>query len=216
MVYGMVRWAKMAFPATFGSDRSYNRDMNHEDHVRLLREGVPTDQRGAVWADFGAGDGAFTLALAELLGEGGKLPGGAEIHAVDRDGGRLRRLREKMGARFPALVNTGRLHLHRADYTHPLALPPLDGLVMANALHFQHYKAPIVRRLRRYLCPGGRFLIVEYNTDHGNRWVPYPISYGRWTALAAEAGLRDVRRIATQPSRFLGEFYAALALEGEK
>src|SRR5690554_4106120 len=40
--------------------------MNHQDHVNLLRPGVPAT--GGVWADFGAGTGAFTLALAELLG----------------------------------------------------------------------------------------------------------------------------------------------------
>ncbi|MDX1664788.1 MAG: class I SAM-dependent methyltransferase [Candidatus Promineifilaceae bacterium] len=183
--------------------------MNHDDHVRLLHGGVPPDSAGGVWADFGAGDGAFTLALAEILGAE------AEIHAVDREAGRLRRLQEKMHARFPALVDGGKLHLHGVDYTRPLDLPPLDGLVMANALHFQRDKAPVVRRLARYLQPGGRFVIVEYNTDRGNRWVPYPLSYERWERLAESAGLQRVRRIARQPSRFLGEFYAALAFREE-
>ena len=40
--------------------------MIHSDHVRLLRDGVP--QAGGVWADIGSGGGAFTLALADLLG----------------------------------------------------------------------------------------------------------------------------------------------------
>ena len=40
--------------------------MNHEDHVRLLRKGIV--EPGGVWADFGSGAGAFTLALADLLG----------------------------------------------------------------------------------------------------------------------------------------------------
>ena len=38
--------------------------MDHNDHVNLLR---PADlNRGGLWADFGAGSGAFTLALREL------------------------------------------------------------------------------------------------------------------------------------------------------
>ena len=40
--------------------------MEHQDHVNLLK---PADlARGGVWADFGAGSGAFTLALSELVG----------------------------------------------------------------------------------------------------------------------------------------------------
>ena len=40
--------------------------MTHEDHVSLLRGGVPGP--GGVWADLGSGAGAFTLALADLIG----------------------------------------------------------------------------------------------------------------------------------------------------
>jgi len=40
--------------------------MKHTEHVNLLRRGIPAP--GGVWADFGSGTGAFTLALAELTG----------------------------------------------------------------------------------------------------------------------------------------------------
>jgi hypothetical protein len=36
-----------------------------------LRDGVP--EPGGVWADLGSGEGAFTLALADLLGPGGRI-----------------------------------------------------------------------------------------------------------------------------------------------
>ena len=65
--------------------------MNHTDHVRLIRPGV--EGVGPRWLELGAGEGAFTLALAELLGPGG------EIVAVDRDGTALAPLREAMGRR---------------------------------------------------------------------------------------------------------------------
>ncbi len=45
--------------------------MNHDDHVALLRGGIA--QPGGVWADFGSGTGAFTLALAELIGPTGVI-----------------------------------------------------------------------------------------------------------------------------------------------
>lgn len=39
--------------------------MDHTDHTNLLRGGI--DGSSGTWADLGAGAGAFTLALAELL-----------------------------------------------------------------------------------------------------------------------------------------------------
>ena len=51
--------------------------MNHADLVALLARGV--QEKGGRWADLGAGEGAFTLALADLLGPG------AHITAIDKD-----------------------------------------------------------------------------------------------------------------------------------
>jgi hypothetical protein len=53
---------------------------------------------------------------------------------------------------------------------------------------------------------------VEYDADHGNQWVPFPLSFGSWATTAGEAGFRDTRRLATVPSRFLGSIYSALSI----
>lgn len=174
--------------------------MDHRDHVRLLRDGIGSGQ--GVWADIGAGWGAFTLALADLLDVD------ARIIAVDRDAGALEALRRAMQARFPQRA----LEVMRADFTQPMALPSLDGIVMANALHFVRDKLPVLVRLRAYLRPGGRLIVVEYDTDRGNRWVPYPLTYPAWAALAERAGFAETHLLARAPSSFLGGFYAALAL----
>jgi ubiquinone/menaquinone biosynthesis C-methylase UbiE len=171
--------------------------MDHADHVYLIQNAIPTP--GGVWADLGSGQGAFTLALADLLGPG------SEIYSVDRDAGALRSQRRAMEARFPAVS----VHYLVADFTAPLDLPPLDGLVMANSLHFVRDKAPTVRRLGALLRPGGRWVLVEYNADRGNPWVPYPLSFDTWRGLAERCGLADTRLLATVPSRFLREIYAA-------
>jgi hypothetical protein len=55
-------------------------------------------------------------------------------------------------------------------------------------------------------------VLVEYDTDVGNQWVPYPVSFDAWRTLAAEAGLRDIRRSSAVPSRFLGSIYSAIAV----
>src|SRR5512143_2942748 len=97
--------------------------MDHGDHVALLRGAV---EPGGTWADIGAGSGAFTLALADLLGPGGR------IVAVDRDAGALRDTEAAVALSFPRV----RIEAVVADFRRPLALPALDGLVAANSLHF--------------------------------------------------------------------------------
>ncbi len=173
--------------------------MIHADHVALLRDGIPAP--GGVWADLGSGTGAFTLALADLIGPGGV------IYSVEKDSGALREQIHRMRERFPGVS----AHYITADFTRPLPLPPLDGIVMANSLHYiaPRHKPEVLRRLRGYLRPGGRMLMVEYNVDVGNIWVPHPFSYSTWAQLAREAGYSQTRLLATAPSRFLTEFYSA-------
>ena len=173
--------------------------MDHTDHTNLLRRGI--NGSGGVWADLGAGGGAFTLALAELLGRNG------EIHAVDRDASALRVNARSMRSRFPLT----RITYQTADFRLPLALPLLDGIVMANALHFQPDQEAVLRSLREYLRPGGRLLIVEYNIEHGNFAVPHPVPYPRWERLARGAGFEHTELLARRPSRFLREIYSAVS-----
>lgn len=157
-----------------------------------------------MWADLGAGSGAFTLALADLIGPGG------EIYAVDKDVRALREAEHALRLRFP----DNNVHYVTADFTRPLDLPPLDGMVMANSLHFQRQKEPLLQAVRGYLKPGGRLILVEYNADHGNPWVPYPLSYPTWQALAERSGFIDTRLLATHPSRFLREIYSSVSVKG--
>lgn len=175
--------------------------MDHADHVALLRSAV---EPGGTWADIGAGTGAFTLALADLLGPGGR------IVAVDRDAGALAGNMNAVAARFPAVE----LELAVADFTDRLDLPPLNGLVAANSLHFvsRDRQIEVIRGLASLLRPGGRFVVVEYDADRGNPWVPHPFSEASWGRLAAAAGLLEARSIGRVPSRFLGAIYSALAI----
>jgi trans-aconitate methyltransferase len=186
--------------------------MDHADHVSLLeglpgvREALGAPIRGAAgkWADLGAGGGAFTLALADLLSPE------AEIYAVDRDAGALTQLTAAMRNSLPAV----QLHTLRADFTQAMPLPTLDGIVMANALHFlpDRQKRTLLIRLRGCLRPGGQLILVEYGTDQGNRWVPHPLSYSVWANMAADAGYTKTTRLNLRPSRFLGSIYAAVSL----
>jgi SAM-dependent methyltransferase len=177
--------------------------MDHADHVALLRPAVAP---GGTWADIGAGEGAFTLALADLLGPGGR------IVAVDRDRRALERNAGTVRDRFPAVA----IETLVADFQGPLTLPRLDGLVAANSLHFvgRNEQVTVIAALAAHLIPGGRFVVVEYDADRGNPWVPHPFSYASWERLAASAGLIDTRRIGRVPSRFLDGIYSAESRTG--
>jgi ubiquinone/menaquinone biosynthesis C-methylase UbiE len=176
--------------------------MEHHDHVNLLR---PADvEPGGTWADLGAGSGAFTLALRELAGPE------ANLYAVDKDARSLEALERNFQARFGSSSN---LSLMAQDFSKPLSLPALDGVLMANSLHFFRQKAPILQHVRRYLKPGGILLLVEYDVDAGNMWVPYPISFESWRKLAPQAGFSQPRLLGQAPSRFLKGFYSAAAYQ---
>jgi ubiquinone/menaquinone biosynthesis C-methylase UbiE len=174
--------------------------VNHDDHVGLIRAGLDGSPAGR-WLELGAGEGAFTLALADLLGPR------AEIVALDRDGCALRRLAEELPRRFPGRTLVTRV----GDFRDPLPDGSFAGVLAANSLHFVDDPVPVLRRAAGVLAPGGRLIVVEYDADRGNPWVPHPFSAQRFPALVAAAGFGQAREIGRVPSRFLGAIYAAIA-----
>ncbi len=173
--------------------------MEHNDHVNLLR---PADIKpGGSWADLGAGSGAFTFALRELSGPT------ASIYAVDKDRASLNELEKGYRARFGDSQN---LNLLVGDFTRALGLPPLDGILMANSLHFFKDKEKVLRHVHSLLKPTGMLIIVEYNVDSGNLWVPYPFTFETYRKFVTNVGFTEPRLLATSPSRFLSGFYSAM------
>lgn len=164
--------------------------MDRSDLVALLQGGV--DHQGGTWADLGAGEGAFTLALRELLGRE------AHIIAVDRDRRALQTI-------------SGDFELRVADFTKPLELHDLDGIVMANSLHFVRDKDSALRSVRAMIRPGGRLIVVEYAAERGNPWVPHPFTYATWEKLAARAGFVNTRFLHSVPSRWLNAIWSAVS-----
>jgi SAM-dependent methyltransferase len=180
--------------------------MNHREAVALIRDVIPSG--GGTWADLGAGSGTFTRALAELVGAEGR------VYAVERDPRAVDALTRLAGRGAGASVIPV-----RADFTAPFDLPglggaSLDGILMANALHFVPEPAPVLEALARRLRPGGRLVVVEYDGRKPNRWVPYPIPAAEWERLSSAAGLTSPILAATRPSAFGGTLYVATAERG--
>lgn len=172
--------------------------MNHQEHVNLIKKGIP---ESGTWADLGSGRGAFTLALADCLGTD------SHIYSVDTDRRALKIQETRMEAEFP----DNKVTFIQGDFTRKLDLPSLDGILMANSLHFVQKKLPVVKLLRRYLAHWGRLSIVEYDTSEGNYVVPYPMTFDTWSKLASEAGFAKTDLLATRASSFMGQFFSSVS-----
>lgn len=170
--------------------------MNHTDHVNLIKDGV---DKAGVWAEFGSGAGAFTLALRDAAGPE------IEIYSIDQDPDRLEDQEEEFVDNFPG----SKVHFIKGDFTKKMDLPKLDGIMAANSLHFVKDKVPVLKLWKSYLKKSGEVLIVEYNADIGNQWVPYPFSFESLKTLAEDAGFSKPKLLSTVPSKFLDEIYAA-------
>ncbi len=160
--------------------------MNHDDHVALIRAGV--EGAGPRWLELGAGRGRSRWRSPMCSGPN------ARITAVDRDRRALETMRSRVAARFPAAA----VDTVIADFTGGLPPGPFDGVLAANSLHFVARLDPVLDAIGAALAPGGRFLLVEYDADQGNPWVPHPISFARWRRLAPARGFA---RTAPDPSR---------------
>jgi ubiquinone/menaquinone biosynthesis C-methylase UbiE len=163
--------------------------MDHSDAVDLLRNApldVGAPQR---WADLGCGTGTFTRALADLL------PPGSSIAAMDRDATAVKQLPETHG--------TTRITKHVGNFTtEPLPETHLDGILLANALHFVRDQSDFIRRASNYMKPTGAFLLVEYDADSPNPWVPHPSSFVTLAQLFKACGFASVKRLSDRPSAF--------------
>ena len=180
--------------------------MDIDDAAALLRGAVPTG--AGTWADFGAGTGTFTRALATLLGEGGM------VYAVDADAGAVRALRELRELVRP---NEAGIVPVEADFNRDIepstVNAPLDGVLLANSLHFTRDQVGVLSRLAAAVRTGGRVVVVEYDRRQASHWVPYPIAEAEWPRLAVAAGLADPTITGRRRSMYSGSLYVGVALK---
>lgn len=145
------------------------------------------------WADLGCGQGTFTYALASLL------PSGSSVYAVDA-------IKQVLDNPYREVS----IVFQQADFEQdPLPLTGLDGILMANALHYVRDKHTVIQRLAQYCQPAHAFLIVEYDTTAANAWVPFPIDFADLDALFRRAGYGPAVRLGERKSRYGGTMYAA-------
>lgn len=163
--------------------------------MELIKNGVDQNNQRQVWADLGAGTGTFTHALSKLLFEKSK------IYALDKDKRSLDQISIDSKVELVKLnQDFNDKHYFNED---------LDGIILANALHFVQDKTSLLKSLRGNLLPGGRLIIIEYDITQGNQWVPFPINFMELKALAIAAGFKNVAKLAEVPSQYHRSMYSA-------
>lgn len=154
----------------------------------------------AVWADLGAGSGTFSLALSACLGDSGT------VHAVDKDPAVLR---------IEALPGGAKIIGHERDFGELDDLPMLDGVLMANALHFAPDPEGFLSGALSKVKPDGQFVLIEYDREEANPWIPYPVSLARFVRLCASVGLDAPEVVHRRASRYNdSEMYCAVTRRG--
>jgi SAM-dependent methyltransferase len=176
--------------------------MSPEDARRLIAHPSVSVGGPQVWADLGCGDGTFTVALASLL------PAGSTVHAIDTN--------KRALARVPARHRDVAIITHAGDFTiFPWPFDGLDGVLMANALHYVRDQAAFLRSVDGALR-GRRILLVEYDTTRGNAWVPYPISQASAVELFRSVGYGVATGLGRTRSVFRrAEIYGLLLTSSE-
>lgn len=172
--------------------------MNRTDIPKLIQKAITPGH--SVWADLGSGDGAFTMALRELAGPD------VEIYSIDLNNSRLVQQDKIFSQHFPG----SRIHYMQADFSVPFVLPSLlDGVILANSLHFSNDQANVLARIKTLLKPNGKIIIIEYNITQATSWIPYPVPFERLRTLLPTAGYPAPQLLATVPSNFNREIYSA-------
>lgn len=177
--------------------------MREWEAAALIADAVP---EGGVWADFGAGTGTFTGALAQRVGIGGR------VLAIDADPRAVAALRQLGRERVPGWAT---IEAYLGDFSDLAAIDALrdlrlDGALFANALHFTSDPGRVLAAAALRVRDGGRLVIVEYDDRPANRWVPHPIGKRRLEEVAAAAGLGAPVHLAERPSRYGGIIYGAM------
>ena len=164
--------------------------------IDLIRNAGLNGSNSSVWADLGCGTGLFTYALANIL------PYGSTIYAVDKTDVKL------ISHANPHKVDCIKV---QADFLRdPIPLPLLDGVIMANSFHYVADKESFISKLKNLISPGGKIIIIEYDTDLPNSWVPYPMSFEALQHFFHGQGFSSVKKLHDIPSVYgRARIYAA-------
>jgi trans-aconitate methyltransferase len=171
--------------------------MKLQEAIALIQTENFNQKAPAVWADLGCGSGLFTEALASLL-----FPK-STIYAVD-----------KSMSSFKAKLITDDIVIRKveSDFVNFISeLKNLDGILMANSLHFVKDKKAFLKNARETFRALPCFLIVEYDSDTPNPWVPFPLSFKTLKTLFEELEYNNINKLQEKQSLYRSsKIYSAI------
>ncbi|SFW87673.1 class I SAM-dependent methyltransferase [Chitinophaga sancti] len=139
------------------------------------------------WADLGCGSGLFSTALAHYM------PEGSTIYAIDHK---------------PATRIAGHgIQIFDLDFvSDPLPFGQIDGILMANSLHYVRDQPAFIQKLSFYTSS---LIVIEYDIEKPvPTWVPFPVSYSKLPTLFPN---RKIVKLGERPSAYgQGDMYSAL------
>jgi len=154
--------------------------------IQLIEEGIEQNNTPQVWADLGAGTGLFTNALST------KLHNGSIIYAVDKNLSSLNAIAASSNVAIKKI---------QADFVKDdWMAEPLTGLLIANALHFVKDQTSFLMQMKQMLVPDGRILLVEYETENTNQWVPYPVAFSHLRNMVSSRSFTTIKKLKEVPS----------------
>ena len=169
--------------------------MNISDAISLINHSSALKNSPEIWADLGCGAGTFTEALSNIL------PENSEIIAIDKS-------QQKLPLSYQNSVKIAFLH---SDFEkEELQLPSLDGILMANSIHYVKNKSELLKRLITLFKERPKFLLVEYDTSSANPWVPFPLPFSELKKLFDDVGLTSIEKIGERNSLYGEKMYSAL------
>jgi ubiquinone/menaquinone biosynthesis C-methylase UbiE len=172
--------------------------MDIKDAIQFITHAGFSTKGKKLWVDLGCGTGTFTLALASILEEE------STIYAIDSNGSALRKI--------PDFYNKINIEKLAADFVSTdLPIHEIDGVLMANSLHYVKEKESFLTKLKSQLKEDACFLIIEYDSNVSNTWVPYPINFDSLKILFSKLGYKSITKLNSRPSIYGNRrMYAAL------
>jgi trans-aconitate methyltransferase len=170
--------------------------MTFSEAAQFLAATPIDNSQPAKWADLGCGNGLFTQVLSA------RLHSGSHIYAIDK--------------RLPTGIHTANNKVKitpvKADFVEDdLGLHGLNGILMANSLHYVKNKTALLQKLKTYLLPDAVFIIIEYETIRANQWVPYPLRFAELQRLFTANGFQHVQKTGERRSLYQsGKMYVSL------